>query len=128
MDAGAKFEVLRSRFAVWRVAHLKAEEVLRERLESQQIRRDDHGGRVVRPVVIRGRLACKHEISLSDIEVWDMTNKHLSDPALWFYQAAFTEPLVCDLIVVEVSSPTAKKVPVKSYNSFLDQRSRKVVV
>ncbi len=37
-----------------------------------------------------------------------------------FYHAAVTEPLVCDLIVVEVSSPTAKKVPVKSYNSFLE--------
>ncbi len=36
--------------------------------------------------------------------------------------------LVHDLIVAEVSSPTAKKVPVKSYNSFLDQRSRKVIV
>ncbi len=45
-----------------------------------------------------------------------------------FYHAAVTQPLVCDLIVVEVSSPTAKKVPVQSYNSFLDQRSRKVIV
>ena len=44
-----------------------------------------------------------------------------------FYHAAVTEPLVRDFIVVEVSSPTAKKVPVQSYNSFLDQRSRKVV-
>ncbi len=42
---------------------------------------------------------------------------------LFFYHTAVTEPLVCDLIVVEVSSPTAKKVPVQSYHSFLDQRS-----
>ncbi len=47
---------------------------------------------------------------------------------LTFYHAAVTEPLVCDLIVVEVNSPSAKLVPVQSYNSFLDQRSRKVVV
>ncbi len=40
-----------------------------------------------------------------------------------FYHAGITEPLVHDLIVVEVSSPTAKKVPVQSYNSFLNQRS-----
>ncbi len=46
-----------------------------------------------------------------------------------FYHAAVTEPLVHDLIVVvEVSSPTAKKVPVQSHNSFLDQRSQKVIV
>ncbi len=42
---------------------------------------------------------------------------------LQFYHAAVTEPLARDLIVVEVSSPTAKKVPVQSHNSFLDQRS-----
>ncbi len=40
-----------------------------------------------------------------------------------FYHAAIMRPLVHDLIVVEVSSHTAKLVPVQSYNSFLDQRS-----
>ena len=45
-----------------------------------------------------------------------------------FYHAAIMRPLVHDLIVVEVSSHTAKLVPVQSYNSFLDQRSQKVVV
>ncbi len=40
-----------------------------------------------------------------------------------FYHAAIMRPLVHDLIVVEVSSHTTKLVPVKSYNSFLDQRS-----
>ncbi len=43
--------------------------------------------------------------------------------AFIFYHAAVTKPLVHDLIVVEVSSPTAKMVPVQSYNSFLNQRS-----
>ncbi len=47
---------------------------------------------------------------------------------LSFYHAAITEPPVRDLIVVEVSSPTAKKVHVQPHNSFLDQRSRKVIV
>ncbi len=42
-----------------------------------------------------------------------------------FCRAAVTKPLVRDLIVVEVSSPTAKKVLGQSCNSFLDQRSRK---
>ncbi len=45
-----------------------------------------------------------------------------------FYHAAVTEPLTRDLIVVEVSSPTAKEVPVQSHNTVLDQRSRKVIV
>ncbi len=45
-----------------------------------------------------------------------------------FHHAAVPKPLVRDLIVVEVTSPTAKKVPVQSYNSFLDQRSGKVIV
>ncbi len=45
-----------------------------------------------------------------------------------FYHAAIMRPLVHDLIVVEVSSHTAKIIPVQSYNSFLDQRSRKIVV
>ncbi len=35
-----------------------------------------------------------------------------------FYHATVTKPLVCDLIVVEVSSHTARMVPVKSYNDF----------
>ncbi len=42
--------------------------------------------------------------------------------------SSIMRPLIHDLIVVEVSSHTAKLVPVKSYNSFLDQRSRKVIV
>ncbi len=48
--------------------------------------------------------------------------------AVYFYHAAIMRPLVHDLIVVEVSSHTAKLVPVQSYNSFLHQRSRKVTV
>ncbi len=39
-----------------------------------------------------------------------------------------SQSLVHDLIVVEVSSPTVKMVPVQSHNSFLDQRFRKVIV
>ncbi len=38
------------------------------------------------------------------------------------------KPLVLALVVVEMSLPTANKVPVQSYNSFLNQRSREVVV
>ncbi len=47
---------------------------------------------------------------------------------IMLYHAAVTKLLVRDLIVAEVSSPTEEKVPVQSYNSFLDQRSRKIVV
>ncbi len=57
------------------------------------------------------------------------TSKVSERDADWsFYHAAIMRPLVHDLIVVEVSSHTAKMVPVQSYNSFLDQRSRKIVV
>ncbi len=51
-----------------------------------------------------------------------------SDSAHRFYHAAITEPHVRDLIVVEVSSPTAKKGSCSIIHLFLDQRSRKVVV
>ncbi len=45
-----------------------------------------------------------------------------------FHHAAVTKPLVHDLTVMEVSSPTARMVLVHSYNSLLDQKSREVVV
>ncbi len=44
-----------------------------------------------------------------------------------FHHVTITKPFVRDLVVVEVSSHTARMVPVHSYNSFLDQRSQKVV-
>ncbi len=45
-----------------------------------------------------------------------------------FYNSAITKPVVCARIAVNMGSHLAKRVPVKSHNSFLDQRSRKVIV
>ncbi len=45
-----------------------------------------------------------------------------------FYNSAITKPVVCARIVVEMGSHLTKRVPVQSHNSFLDQRSRKVIV
>ncbi len=44
-----------------------------------------------------------------------------------FYHCAITKPVVCACIVVEMGSHL-ERVPVQSHNSFLDQRSRKVIV
>ncbi len=39
-----------------------------------------------------------------------------------------SQNLVCARIVVEIGSKLTKSAPVQSHNSFLDQRSRKVIV
>ena len=45
-----------------------------------------------------------------------------------FYNSAITKPVVCARIVIEIGSHLTKMVPVQSHNSFLDQKSRKVIV
>ncbi len=45
-----------------------------------------------------------------------------------FYHSAITKPVACARIMVEMGSHLTKRVPVQSHNSFLDQRSWKVIV
>ncbi len=52
----------------------------------------------------------------------------LSVKDLVFYNSAIAKPVLCARIVAEMGSHLVKRVPVKSHNSFLDQRSRKVIV
>ncbi len=61
-----------------------------------------------------------------------MTEKTLSITLvlhlLYFYNSETTTLVVSARIAVEMGSHLTKNVPVQSHNSFLDQRSRKVIV
>ncbi len=59
-------------------------------------------------------------------------SSHVSDVPLgsssWFYHSAISKHVIRAHIMVEMGFHCTKMVPVQSHNSFLDQRSRKVIV